>query len=341
MKRSSPDLPVPPATASRHPLSRRRWLGGALAGGAGAALAPAPHAAGADDGPFTDLVDAHVHVWTPDTATYPLADGFTQADLEPPSFTAEELLALCRPLGVSRVVLIQMSFYGFDNAYMLDCMRRHAPAFSGVAIVDHDAPGVKDSMRALKADGVRGFRLYADAKKAAAWRDSPGMRAMWEEGAASNLAMCLLADPDALPPIAAMIERFPETPVVIDHVARIGMKAGLDAPESRRDLEALLALAEHPQVNVKVSAYYALGAKKPPYDDLAPMIRRLRDAYGAGRLMWATDCPYQVQPGPGGEAHSYAASLELVRDRLDFLSREERLDILRNTARRLFFDGKS
>jgi hypothetical protein len=55
--------------------------------------------------------------------------------------------------------------------------------------------------------------------------------------------------------------------------------------------------------------------------------------------MWATDCPYQLDRGPAGEAHSYAASLELVRDRLDFLSREERLDILRNTARRVFFDG--
>ena len=27
------------------------------------------------------------------------------------------------------------------------------------------------------------------------------------------------------------------------------------------------------------------------------MIRRLRDAFGAERLMWATDCPYQVQTG--------------------------------------------
>ena len=322
-------------------LSRRTWIAGSVAGAAGSTfIAHAPVARAADDA-FTDLVDAHVHVWTPDTAAYPLATGFTQADLQPPSFTAEELLALCRPLGVSRVVLIQMSFYSFDNTYMLECMRRHAPAFSGVAIVDHEKPGLAETMKELKADGVRGFRLYANAKNTAAWRESAGMQAMWTKGADENLAMCLLADPDALPPIGAMIERFPRTPVVIDHFARIGMKGGLDTADARRDLEALLALSKHPQVSVKVSAYYALGAKKPPYDDLGPLVRRLRDAYGAKRLMWATDCPYQVQPGPGGEAHSYAASLELVRDRLDFLSREEKLDILRNTARRVFFDGKA
>ena len=38
-------------------------------------------------------IDAHSHIWTPDVAHYPLAAGFTVADMKPPSFTAEELLA--------------------------------------------------------------------------------------------------------------------------------------------------------------------------------------------------------------------------------------------------------
>ena len=321
-------------------LSRRFFLG-TTALGLGSGLAgPTPQAtAAADD--FTDLVDAHVHVWTPDTAAWPLAAGSTKADMQPASFTAEELLATCRPHGVSRVVLIQMSFYGTDNRYMLDCIHRHAPAFSGVAIIDHEKEGVKAGMKALKDRGVRGFRLYASRENAEGWAGSAGMKAMWECGAEENLAMCLLADPDALPAIAAQVARFPRTPVVIDHFARLGMKGRLDSPETGTDLQRLVQLGDHEQVHVKVSAFYALGAKKPPYDDLAPMIRTLVNAYGSKRLMWATDCPYQLDKGPGGEEHSYAASLSLVRDRLDFLSHGERLDLLRNTARRVFFDGKA
>ena len=45
-------------------------------------------------------IDAHCHIWTPDVAHYPLAEGFQVADMKPASFTAEELLALCRPAGV-------------------------------------------------------------------------------------------------------------------------------------------------------------------------------------------------------------------------------------------------
>ena len=42
---------------------------------------------------------------------------------------------------------------------------------------------------------------------------------------------------------------------------------------------------------VKVSAFYALGAKQPPYDDLVALIRPVYDAFGAQRLIWASDCP--------------------------------------------------
>ena len=97
-------------------------------------------------------------------------------------------------------------------------------------------------------------------------------------------------------------------------------------------MQNLCRLARHKHTSVKVSAFYALGKKAAPYLDLAPMTRRLLDAYGRERLMWATDCPYQVQEG-----HTYADSIELVRDRLDFLSDADRQWLLRKTAERVFF----
>jgi len=49
-------------------------------------------------------------------------------DMRPPSFTAEELLALCRPSGVGRVNLIQMSFYvgqGVSGKMDYEIARQH------------------------------------------------------------------------------------------------------------------------------------------------------------------------------------------------------------------------
>ena len=76
-----------------------------------------------------------------------------------------------------------------------------------------------------------------------------------------------------------------------------------------------------------------MGAATPPYHDLAPFIRRVFEAFGPGRLMWATDCPYQVAPG-----HTYRNSIELVKNGLDFLSGEDRDQLLRRTAEATYFN---
>jgi predicted TIM-barrel fold metal-dependent hydrolase len=132
---------------------------------------------------MTNGIDAHVHVWTPDTVKYPLAAGFQKTDMQPASFTPEQLFAHCRPEGVTRIVLIQMSYYQTDNRYMLDMIAAHPGTFSGVAIVDENAPDVLGRMKALKAQGVRGFRLYPKGADVAAWLGSPGMKAMWTAAA--------------------------------------------------------------------------------------------------------------------------------------------------------------
>ena len=274
-----------------------------------------------------EYIDAHVHVWTPDKSRYPRSGRDRDAQFDTASFTPEELFANAKPCGVQRVVLIQMNFYGFDNSYMLDAIKKYEGAFCGVAVIDETAPDVSRNMHTLATLGVRGFRI-SPRDQPEGWLDSPGMAAMWKCAAETSQAMCALVNPDALPSINRMCGKFPETKVVIDHLARIGA----DGPIRDSDVSALCDLARHKHVYVKVSAFYALGEKQYPYQDLAEMISRVRDAYGASRLMWGSDCPFQVENG-----HTYAGSIELVRDRLDFLTSDDRKWMLRRTAEEVFF----
>lgn len=276
-----------------------------------------------------NYIDAHAHIWTPDTRKYPLAAGFSRAHMAPPSFTAEELLQQAEPLGVTRVVLIQMSFYGYDNRYMLDAIRAHPEKFVGVAVIDQDADQPEPHMRELKRLGVRGFRIYPKNQPSERWLSSESMHKMWTAGADENLNMCCLVNPPDLPAIDRMCRDFPDTPVVIDHMARIGIAGEIKLDE----VKLLCDLARHKRLAVKVSAFYALGKKTPPYRDLAPLIQQLYEAFGPQRLMWATDCPFQVQGG-----HTYKASIDLIQSGLDFLSDDDREWLLRKTAERVFFD---
>jgi len=329
---------TPPGHDTTH-LSRRdclRAAGLATAGMlAGISSGPLARIATAADQPAVDppkgrFIDAHVHVWTPDLDQYPIDESFSREDMQPPSFTPEQLFEHSGKSGVGRIVLIQMSFYKFDNRYMLDTIGRFPGVFSGVAVVDENSPDLVDTMKSLAAGGVRGFRIHPAAQPVYQWIGSPGMQTLWRSAAEQDLAVCPLINPEALPVIERMCNRFSDTRVVIDHFARIGVDGNIRDEQ----VDALCRLAKYPNTYVKTSAFYALGKKQPPDTDLAPMIRRVRDAFGAERLMWASDCPYQVDPG-----HTYEESIALVRDKLDFLSADERKWMLAGTAEKVYFRG--
>lgn len=274
-----------------------------------------------------NFVDAHVHVWTKDFTKYPLARGFTTSEMKPAVFLPEEILRHAGPAGVNRVVLIQMSYYGFDNSYMLDVINQSPQVFKGIAIVDWKNGTPDATMRELARKGVRGFRIYPDGAPAATWLEGEGFDKMFRCGAEENLALCPLIDPEALPALERQCRRFPDTPVIIDHLARIGMGGVI----KESDVRTLCSLSQYPQLKVKLSAFYALGKRKPPHLDLATLIKRVHRAFGAQRLMWGSDCPFQV------DGETYEDSISLIRDRLDFLSIEDKEWILRRTAEKSFF----
>jgi len=286
------------------------------------------------------FIDAHVHVWTDDYGHYPLGAGHRKEDIRPARFTPEDLFKFTKPAGVDRINLIQISHYypkdlsgkivdGFDNRYMLDMIALYPDVFVGTAVIDVHADAPDKQMTELAKRKVRAFRIHPRLSKlpAAKWLEPPGYAKMFEAGAKNRQAMSCLIDPDALPELDRMCRKFPDTPVIIDHLCRIGANGTI----ANKDVDALCGMAEHKSVLVKIGAFYALGKKQPPYADLAPLIQKVVKAFGARRCMWESDSPFQVVQ------HRYEDSIDLVGKRLDFLTDEDRDWLLRKTAEEFFF----
>ncbi len=273
-------------------------------------------------------IDAHSHIWSTDLQKYPLRDNQTIDALQPRSFTDEELMALAMPQGVGRVVLIQhYPYHGYDNSYLIDTWKKHPDRFRIVGQIDESRPHVGEQMRDMLLTGVTGFRI-GPRNEQPDWLAGDGMKLMWKTAAETYQSICCLINPSNITQTGEWCGNFPDTPVVIDHFARIGE----DGTIRDEDVQNLCSLAKHKLVRVKISAYYAFGKKQPPYLDLVPMIKRLFDAFGPDRLMWASDCPYQLT-----NPNTYAASVALVHDHLHFVSAEDRRKLLRTTAESTFF----
>ncbi len=280
-------------------------------------------------------IDAHSHVWSDDLEKYPLGPWATPADMKPATFTADELLAVMKTSGIERAVLIQHApLHGYDNSYVLDCARKRPGTFSVVAMINERTPNLKERLADLCDQGARGIRIgptkHADRTlnvDPPNWLNAPGMELLWKHAAELNVAVCPLLSPEFLPSVDAMCEKHPDTTVVIDHFGRIEMGSAEQA-------RWLTQLAKHPNVYVKASAFRNFGDKRAPYGDLAPLIKLVFDAFGPSRMMWASDCPYQLNDG-----NNYTDAVALMRDGLDFLSDHDRRAILRYTAERVFFHG--
>ena len=199
-------------------------------------------------------IDAHSHIWTPDTSVFKLAPGMTPNDLAPRSFTDDELMAIAKPEGVGRVVLIQHTlFHGYDNGYLIDAWRRHPDVFRVVGMVDDLRPKCGVAMKQFLKQGVTGFRIKP-RQGITNWLQTPGMNDMWRTAAETRQSICCLINPHNIVEVADACHRHPDTPVVIDHFARVGINGKI----SDADVAQLCALAKHKHVKVKISAYYAL-----------------------------------------------------------------------------------
>lgn len=265
------------------------------------------------------MIDSHVHIWkhSPD---FPF-----DKEAKPPDFdiTAEDLLKLMDAHGVARTVLIQVIHYRWDNRYLLEVLHRHPGKFHGVCRVNPEDPAAPDHLSMLTESGCHGVRLSPDSTAKGDWIHGPLMAPLWGRCAQLKVPMTLLLPASRLPDVAPWIEKNPDLTVVIDHMA--------DVPAGDlKQLLLLLAMARYPKVYVKISHMWSLSQRPFPYPDLTEQILRLRDTFGADRMMWGTDWPIQH------ERLSYGQRVSLYRDHLAFLSNPEREDVLYRTVQRVW-----
>ncbi len=289
-------------------LNRRGFIGTTLAASLPAA-APAR------------IVDSHVHVWKRDPQ-FPWAKETTRPPEEDRS--AEMLLDLMKANGVARTVIIQVIHYRWDNAYLADVLKRYPKMFHGVARVNPEDPAAPDHLSKLvKEQRFRGVRISPSASPAGDWIRGPLMPPLWKRCEQLKAAMTLLAPVSRMPDAARLIERYPGLTVVIDHMA--------DSPIGKpEELEKLLALARYPKVFVKLSHAWSLSKQEFPWRDTWDQIKRLRDGFGANRLMWGTDWPVSLRHA------TYEQALRLYRDELDVFNASEKAWILGKTAERVW-----
>jgi len=265
------------------------------------------------------MIDSHVHVFKRNPQ-FPFAPG---AHPPPYDASAEMLLDLMQANHVARTVIIQVIHYKWDNSYLASVLKRYPDKFHGVCRVNPEDPAAPDHLSELTEQGFRGVRISPAATAEGDWIRGPLMPPLWRRCRELKVPMTVLIPATRLSDLTSLIEANPELTVVIDHMA--------DCPLDRPDLlKVLLGLARYPRVFVKITDLWTLSHKAYPYPDSQEQAKRICDAYGPDRCMWATNWPVSLAQLP------YARLVELYREHLNFLSGRDLEQVLSKTVQRVW-----
>lgn len=228
--------------------------------------------------------DCHVHVFGP-FDQFPLAPDRAYT---PGPASVADLTALLKRLGLTRVVIVQASPQGADNACLADALQQiNATGLMqarGVAVIDDHTTDVQ--LRELHQAGVRGVRVNLES----AGQHNPEVARALMQQAAQRVAPLgwHVQTYTTLPVIAAIADSLATLPVplVIDHFGRATAARGVSQP----GFDALLDLVASGRAWVKLSAAQRI-SELPDCEDARPVARALVQA-NSQRMLWGTDWPH-------------------------------------------------
>lgn len=239
-----------------------------------------------DDGP----VDTHAHVFLrdlPRTASARYAPDTDAPDDAYLGMLDRSLLAVG--------FIVQPSFLGTDNGYLLESVARHPTRLRAVAVVPPTiAP---KELALLTRSGVIGVRLNLIGRPVPPFGADP-WRALLTGLSRAGLFVEIQAEGAQWLELRELLAR-DDLQIVIDHMGR---PAHVDRDDS--NLRVILNAAATPSVWVKLSAPYRFAA------NAKQVAAQLLKYAGASRMLWGSDWPWTQHP----DVPSYECTLAWLDD---------------------------
>ena len=231
------------------------------------------------------IIDSQVHAYEANTSKRPWAT----VPNWPAHVTGDEMVAAMDKVGVDGAIFISaFSMYRYDASYAVEVQRAHPDRFGIVKPVDPDDSGVADVVADWKkTSGAVGIRIMLPPE---AKRDPnhPGLDRIARAAVRYDLPVNILCGGN-LEAGAALIDRNPDTRLILDHIGIVQPRVPPAPPQPWADLPKVLELARRPNAVIKVSGACTLSREPYPFPDIWDSLARVFDAWGLDRCLWGTD----------------------------------------------------
>jgi predicted TIM-barrel fold metal-dependent hydrolase len=224
---------------------------------------------------------------------------------------AETVLRMMDEARVDRAILVPPSLEGDRNDLCLKAAHDYPDRFAVMGRLKLDHPKARTRLEQMMSEpGMLGVRLTFHRDN-----DRPLLTngaAEWFWPTAESLAIpVMLHAPERLPQVGDIAARHPKLKLVVDHM---GFARETTDENAESGAARVIALAQHPNVSVKVSALPCYSTEPYPFRNLHRALKRIIDAFGVKRSFWGSDLSRIL-------AHcTYQHAVTMFTQELDFLS---------------------
>jgi predicted TIM-barrel fold metal-dependent hydrolase len=249
--------------------------------------------------------DCHTHIFG-DPKRFPMTPARVYT---PEPAQVDEMRTLYRALHMDRVVIVQPSVYGTDNACTLEAVKQLGPRARAIAVIDVETRGSDTMLADLDAAGVRGIRLNLETSGIADPSvGSQRVRAAIDRLRGSRWHIQMNTRLSMIDAIRAQVAGAPVR-FVFDHFGGAQASLGLDQP----GFKSLLDLVRGGSTYVKISGAYRSSTQAPNYPDVTPFAKALVAA-NPQRVLWGTDWPHPDSAVVAGRKNTDIAPLLQIDD---------------------------
>jgi L-fuconolactonase len=279
-----------------------------------------------------ELIETHIHLFAGDPR-FP----YNSASYTPKPEPVEAYVKFAQVAHIEHAVIVHPEPYQDDHRYLEYCFA-HEPSpgfFKGTCLFDPIDPETPRRMQALvkRSPGrIVALRIHETheagtlSTTSGLIRDrdlkNPQMAVTWRAAHELGLAIQIHCIPHYAVAIGELASKFPQTPVIIDHLARPGQGTA-------EEYEQVLKLGQIPRVYMKYTTTGVASASKQPFPhlDAKPLVKRVYQAFGPDKILWGE---------LGVNMTEFQQASQLLNLMLDSASPSERAKIKGLNAKKLF-----
>jgi predicted TIM-barrel fold metal-dependent hydrolase len=236
------------------------------------------------------VIEWNAHIFSRDLSKYPFHQ---KATYQPTASNYSDdplgvYLERMRDSQIDKAVIVHPEPYGDDHRLIQDCLRKEPNKLRGTTLFFPSDPHAPAKLEKLVKEEPRfiATRFHAHRGKTSYLNSfsEEGVVNLWKKCLDLDLFVELHIGPDYGEQVAAQLRKFPQTKVLIDHLAEPQWGSAVEFAD-------ILDLAQFPNVYMKLSGLGHFAKDQPLFESARSFTKRVIQEFGPEKTVWGSGSP--------------------------------------------------